>query len=92
MSMIVNDNTIPAGVSANFFQTLGKPPSKTKKTLAAKLTKNSRGVWETEAKSGTEAVSKKRKEVLSFIRGVIIFYHASKGFYLGKFVYTEKEK
>ena len=84
--MTVSDNTIKAEGLGDFFRNLGKVSSKASKKLATKALKNPSRFLKIGANVATAAVSKNPKAALSALAEVIIFYHAGKGLYLGKFV------
>ena len=84
--MIVSDNTIQAEGLGDFFKKLGKVSGKAPKKLANNALKNPSRFLEIGANVAAATASRNPKAALSALPEVIVFYHAGKGLYLGKFV------
>ena len=82
--MTVSDNTIQSKGLSDFFENLGK--KKCIKKMAKSVLGNPGRALNLTAKIATTAASKKSKQVLSTLPGMITFYNTGKGLYLGKIV------
>ena len=83
--MTVSDNTIKAEGLGSFFKNLGNIPAKAGKKLATNVLQNPGKALEITSKTATAAATKSPKAALSSLHEVINFYHAGRGFYIGKY-------